>query len=173
VALEVVAPVTAGSGAVSSSRVRALVAAGDVAAANALLTAPFRASGTVVAGARRGAAIGFPTANLGGVATLLPGPGVYAARATLRAAGGPVVHAAAVHVGPNVTFGATAVTVEAHLVGFAGDCYGSRLDVDFLVRLRETRRFESVAELQAQLARDVEAAAAVCRRDHAEAGAKP
>jgi riboflavin kinase/FMN adenylyltransferase len=173
VALEVVAPVTAGGAAVSSSRVRELVSAGELAAANALLTAPFRASGTVVAGARRGAALGFPTANLGGVATLLPGPGVYAARATLHAAAGPATHAAAVHVGPNVTFGATAVTVEAHLVGFAGDCYGSRLDVDFLARLRDTQRFASVAELQAQLARDVEAAVVVCRGARAEAGATP
>jgi riboflavin kinase/FMN adenylyltransferase len=78
-----------------------------------------------------------------------------------------------VHVGPNVTFGATAVTVEAHLVGFAGDCYGSRLDVDFLARLRDTHRFASVAELQAQLARDVEAAVVVCRGARAEAGATP
>ncbi len=171
VALEVVAPVTAGGSAVSSSRVRELVAAGDVAAATALLTAPFRASGTVVAGARRGAALGFPTANLGGVATLLPAAGVYAARATLHAAGGDSGHVAAVHVGPNVTFGATVVTVEAHLVGFAGDCYGDRLDVDFLDRLRDTRRFDSVGDLRAQLTRDVEAAVAVARRDRAEPGA--
>jgi len=171
VALELVAPVTARGVAVSSSRVRELVAAGDVAAANALLTAPFRASGAVVTGERRGAAIGFPTANLGGVATLLPAAGVYAARATVRAAGGASVHAAAVHVGPNLTFGATAVTVESHLVGFTGDCYGARLDVDFLERLRDTRRFDSVSDLRTQLARDVEAAVAVARRDRAESGA--
>jgi riboflavin kinase/FMN adenylyltransferase len=171
VALEVVAPVTAGGSPVSSSRIRELVAAGHVAAANSLLTAPFRASGTVVAGARRGAALGFPTANLGGVATLLPAVGVYAARATLHAVGGSSGHAAAVHVGPNVTFGATAVTVEAHLVGFTGDCYGARLDVDFLDRLRDTRRFDSISDLQAQLTRDVEAAWASARRDRADPGA--
>jgi riboflavin kinase/FMN adenylyltransferase len=169
VAVDVVEPVAAGGGTVSSSRIRALVAAGDVAAANALLTAPFRASGTVVVGARRGAGLGFPTANLADVATLVPGAGVYAARAAVR--GGAAWHPAAVHVGCNVTFGATVPTIEAHLVGFAGDIYGSVLDVDFLQRLRETRRFESVDDLKAQLARDVEAAAAVVRRHDVPRGA--
>ncbi|MFM9058036.1 MAG: riboflavin biosynthesis protein RibF [Planctomycetaceae bacterium] len=163
VTLEVVDPVAAAGGTVSSSRIRALVAAGDVAAANALLTAPFRASGTVVPGARRGAALGFPTANLADIATLVPGAGVYAARAAVR--GRAASHAAAVHVGCNVTFGATVPTVEVHLVGFAGDLYGSVLDVDFLRRLRDTRRFDSAGDLTEQLARDVEAAAVVARPD--------
>jgi len=162
VTLAVVEPVVAAGGTVSSSRIRGLVAAGDVAAANELLTAPFRATGTVVAGARRGVTLGFPTANLAEIATLVPGSGVYAARAAVRGREG--VHPAAVHVGVNVTFDATVPTVEVHLLGFRGDLYGCVLDVDFLARLRETRRFESVADLQAQLARDVEAAAEVVRR---------
>lgn len=162
VALEVVDPVATDGGTVSSSRIRALVAAGEVAAANDLLTAPFRASGTVVAGARRGAGLGFPTANLAAIATLVPGPGVYAARAAVPGDG--AAYPAAVHVGTNVTFGATVPTVEVHLVGFAGDLYGSILDVDFLQRLRDTRRFDSVDDLKAQLARDVEATLAVVRR---------
>lgn len=152
VGLEVVAPVMAEGAAVSSSRIRELVAAGNVAAANRLLTAPHRVSGTVVTGARRGAALGFPTANLADIATLLPAHGVYAARATIPG-GGRLP--AAVHVGVNVSFGATVTTVEVHLLGFSGDLYGGRLDVDFLERLRETRRFESVEALQAQLAADV------------------
>ncbi len=163
VALEVVEPVAADGGTVSSSRIRALVAAGDVGAANALLTAPFRASGTVVTGARRGAGLGFPTANLADIATLVPGAGVYAARAAVRGVTG--WHPAAVHVGCNATFGATVPTVEAHLVGFTGDCYGRTLDVDFLQRLRDTRRFDSVGELVAQMTRDVAAAAAVVQGD--------
>jgi len=167
VLLEVVEPVTAAGGTVSSSRIRELVADGDVAAAAALLTAPFRTTGTVVTGARRGAGLGFPTANLAEIATLVPGPGVYAARAAVHGGGEP--HVAAVHVGVNLTFGATAPTVEAHLVGFTGDLYGRVLDVDFLERLRETRRFETALELKAQLARDVDAAVAVAQR--AAAGA--
>ncbi len=169
VELEVVEPVAAAGDTVSSSRIRALVAAGDVAAANALLTAPFRVTGMVVTGARRGAGLGFPTANLAEIATLVPGPGVYAAWAVVP--GRADAHAAAVHVGANLTFGATVPTVEAHLVGFAGDLYGRTLDVDFLERLRETRRFDSAHDLKAQLARDVDAAVAVARRDAVARGA--
>jgi riboflavin kinase/FMN adenylyltransferase len=156
--LDIVAPVMAGGAAVSSSRIRGLVAAGDVAAAAALLTAPYRLEGTVVPGARRGRELGFPTANLGDVATLVPGWGVYAAVAGV--AGGPAGrHAAAVHVGPNATFGETRTTVEAHLIGFSGDLYGRRLEIDFLGKLRDTRRFTSVEDLQVQLADDVREAA--------------
>ena len=173
VEVEIVAPVAAAGVAVSSSRVRELVAAGDVSAANRLLTAAFRATGEVVHGAHRGATLGFPTANLAGITTLLPAAGVYAARAELPDGR---VHAAAVHIGPNASFGETAVSVEAHLVGFAGDLYGSRLDVDFLARLRDTRRFDAIDDLVAQMRSDVEAAARIAappatgpapRSDHA------
>lgn len=173
VAVEIVAPVAAAGTAVSSSRVRELVAAGDITAANRLLTAAFRATGTVVHGAHRGAALGFPTANLAAIATLLPAAGVYAARAVTPDGRG---HAAAVHIGPNASFGETAVSVEAHLVGFTGDLYGSRLDVDFLARLRDTRRFDVIDDLVAQMRSDVEAAARIAappaagpasRSDHA------
>jgi riboflavin kinase/FMN adenylyltransferase len=139
--------------------VRALVAAGDQAAANRLLTAPYRVTGTVVHGAHRGAGLGFPTANLAGLATLLPAPGVYAARAAV--VGGSESYPAAVHVGPNATFGATAISVEAHLVGFTGDLYGSRLDVDFLERVRDTRRFDSIDELVDRMRADVARAAEI------------
>jgi riboflavin kinase/FMN adenylyltransferase len=160
VILDVVEPVVSDGSPVSSSRIRALLAVGDVAAANPLLTAPFRLSGTVVIGARRGAALGFPTANLADIVTLVPGNGVYAARARVRwpeqaEQGLNDWHAAAVHVGPNVTFGATNTTVEAHLVGFRGDCYAATLDIDFLRRLRDTWKFPSVEALRTQLAADV------------------
>jgi len=151
VELDVVDPVVVGGEPVSSSRLRGMIAEGRVADANRLMTAAYRLSGVVEVGARRGATIGFPTANLAEVATLLPALGVYAARA--RIAGRS--HAVAVHVGPNATFGESRVSVEAHLVGFSGDLYGRRLDVDFLDRVRDTRRFASVEDLKAQLADDV------------------
>jgi riboflavin kinase/FMN adenylyltransferase len=66
-----------------------------------------------------------------------------------------------VHVGPNATFGATAISVEAHLVGFTGDLYGSRLDVDFLERVRDTRRFDSIDELVDRMRADVARAAEI------------
>jgi riboflavin kinase/FMN adenylyltransferase len=159
VGLEVVAPVLFAGAAVSSSRVRGLVAAGDVAAANRLLTGPYRVSGSVVHGAHRGAGLGFPTANLAGVVTLLPAAGVYAARAAVAGEGGSFP--AAVHIGPNASFGETAISCEAHLIGFAGDLYGRRLDVDFLERVRDTRRFDSIDELVAQMHADVARAAEI------------
>ncbi len=155
--VEVVEPVLVGGEPVSSSRLRRLVAAGDVAEAASLGTAPHRATGRVVVGARRGTGLGFPTANLAEIATLLPAAGVYAARAVVAGR----THPAAVHVGSAATFDSTLMTVEVHLIGFAGDLYGHMLDVDFLARLRDTRRFSSVEDLKTQLAADVARAAAV------------
>jgi len=172
-----VAPVTRDGEAVSSSRIRTLLSAGDIAAAAALLTAPYRLEGLVVHGQARGRTLGFPTANLEAIPTLLPAAGVYAgiahpSTATAGAGGEPCspksssrqprsLYPAAIHIGPNVSFGATGVTVEVHLIGFDGDLYGQRLDVDFLARLRDTRRFESLDDLKAQLASDVARACSV------------
>ncbi|MDA1041640.1 MAG: bifunctional riboflavin kinase/FAD synthetase [Planctomycetota bacterium] len=163
VSLEVVPPVIVGEAAVSSSRIRELVATGRVDEAAALATAPYRLTGTVIEGAKRGGPLGFPTANLGGIATLLPAQGVYAGWATVD--GGRERHPAAIHIGPNVSFGVDAVSVEAHLIGFRGDLYGRTLHVDFLTRLRDTRRFASLDELTAQLTADVARATEIARHD--------
>lgn len=158
--LDVVPPVIDGAGAVSSSRLRRLLSAGDIASANRLLTACYRISGRVVEGAKRGRTLGFPTANLSAIATLLPAGGVYAARVTVADdAHAGSVWPAAVHVGPSVTFGATEPTVEAHLLGFRGDLYGTVVHVDFVERLRDTRGFSSVDDLVAQLTADAARAA--------------
>lgn len=156
VGFEEVPPLAVGGGPVSSSRVRAALLAGDVAGAAGLLGRPYRVTGTVVPGARRGRTIGFPTANLGGVPTVLPGDGVYAVRAVVNGVEWP----GAANVGPNPTFGEDARKVEAHLIGFAGDVYGAALPVAFVAKLRDTRPFPGPAELVAQLARDVAAAKA-------------
>jgi riboflavin kinase/FMN adenylyltransferase len=163
VAVEVVPPVTSDGGPVSSSRLRALVAAGDVAGAAKLATAPYRLTGEVGGGAGRGAGLGFPTANLARTQTLLPAAGVYAARAAVAGAG-QAWYPAAVNVGPAPTFDVETSGVEVHLIGFAGDLYGKALDVDFLARLRDTRRFASVEALKGRLATDVEQAAAIAAR---------
>jgi riboflavin kinase / FMN adenylyltransferase len=168
--LNVVEPVVAGNEIVSSSRIRRLVAAGDIDAARALLTEPYRIRGMVVHGAGRGATIGFPTANIAAVDTLVPGPGVYAGRGWLRSssaanglgeAGLDETWPAAINVGPNPTFGEHALKIEAHLVGCTRPLYGEVLEVDFAARLRETRPFAGVEELKEQLRRDVEAVVAV------------
>jgi len=152
--LEVVEPLKVGGEYVSSSRVRQLVSCGDVAAANHLLTRPYRIRGMVTHGAARGGKIGFPTANVDAVDTLLPGQGVYAGRAICVEGEWP----AAVNIGPNPTFGEEVLKVEVHLIGYAGSLYGHPLEVDFLQRLRDIRSFDSIEQLKSQLARDVEAA---------------
>src|SRR5262245_6110078 len=146
-----VPPLTLAGQPVSSSRVRRELEQGRVRAAAELLGRPYQISGTVVQGERRGQTLGFPTANLGDIGTLIPGDGVYAARAALATQS----WAAALNIGPNPTFGEQVRKVEAHLIGFQGELYEQRLTVDLLDRLRDTRRFAGPAELAAQLRADV------------------
>jgi riboflavin kinase/FMN adenylyltransferase len=139
---------------VSSSRVRAALVSGDVSRAAQLLNRNYRIAGTVITGAKRGRTIGFPTANLDDVPTVLPGNGVYA----VRAAVGGRIWAAAANVGPNPTFGENAQKIEVHLIGFSDDVYGKPMEVEFVTRLRETKPFGGVGELVEQLKKDVEQA---------------
>ena len=148
---EEVPPRLVGGEAVSSSRVRAALVAGDVAQAAALLGRHYRIAGTVVEGARRGRTLGFPTANVGAVATLVPAEGVYAVRAVVDGNAWP----AAANVGPNPTFGEAARKIEVHLLDFVGDLYGRPMAVEFVARLRGTRPFAGALELVEQLRRDV------------------
>lgn len=153
-ALEVVEPVEIDGAVVSSSRIRALLSAGAVDVARRMLTRPYRIRGMVTHGAGRGAAIGFPTANLGAIDTLLPGPGVYAGIAFVGGERWP----AALNIGGNPTFGEQQLKVEAHLIGFDGPLYGEPVEIEFLTRLRDVKQFSGIDELKTQLARDVEAA---------------
>jgi riboflavin kinase/FMN adenylyltransferase len=164
-ALEVVQPVATDGDLVSSSRVRESIQQGDVAAARQMLTRPYRLRGLVTHGAQRGAKIGFPTANLAGIDTLVPPIGVYAGRAFTQQQG---IWPAAINIGPNPTFGEGAFKFEAHLPGFSGSLYGQPLEVEFLARVRETRPFESVAALTQQLAADVQTVLKHCQDDAAE-----
>jgi len=141
---------------VSSTRIRSLVAAGEVEAATRCLEAPFLLEGTVVKGDGRGRELGFPTANLVPSDDLVcPGHGVYAAFAN----GQP----AAVNVGVRPTFETgRGLLVEAYLIDFEGDLYGRTLRIAFISRLRGERRFPGVEELVAQMHRDVEEARERC-----------
>ena len=150
--LDVVEPVVLEGEIVSSSRVRRLIAAGDVAAAARLLAAPYRIRGMVTHGAGRGAKIGFPTANLAGIDTLLPAAGVYAGRAWV--ADEPC--AAAINLGPNPTFGDAGLKVEVHVLDCEAALYGQPLEVEFVARLRDVVKFGSAGELVTQLKRDVD-----------------
>jgi riboflavin kinase / FMN adenylyltransferase len=135
---------------VSSSHIRGLVLAGEVAEANRLLGAPFQLSGEVVHGDERGRELGFPTANLiPEEALACPGHGVYAALAD--------GHPAAVSIGVRPTFKTgRGELIEAYLLDFDGELYGSRLSIDFLERLRGERRFDTPEALIEQMHRDVD-----------------
>ncbi len=141
---------------VSSTRIRALVAAGDMEGARHCLGAPFMVEGTVVEGDQRGRELGFPTANIVPDDRLvIPGHGVFAAFAD----GVP----AAVNVGVRPTFeSGRGVLIETYLIDRTEDLYGRTLRVAFVERLRGEKRFPSVEELIAQMRIDVEDAKRVC-----------
>jgi riboflavin kinase / FMN adenylyltransferase len=141
---------------VSSTRIRALVAAGDVEGAMRCLGAPFLFEGTVVSGDRRGRTLGFPTANVvPGDEYVYPGHGVYAAFADGRPA--------AVNVGIRPTFETgRGVLIESYLIDEDVDLYGKTLRIAFIARLRGEKRFNGVEELVAQMHRDVEEARELC-----------
>jgi riboflavin kinase / FMN adenylyltransferase len=140
---------------ISSTHIRGLVAAGDVAAAARYLGAPFQIRGSVAHGDKRGRTLGYPTANLMPDPRLVvPDHGVYACRAFV----GGTEHVAAVNVGVRPTFKTgRGLLVEAFLVDFEGDLYGAPLRLDFLERLRGERRFDSIDALVEQMGRDVHA----------------
>jgi riboflavin kinase/FMN adenylyltransferase len=145
---------------VSSSHIRGLVLGGAVEYADKLLGAPFTFSGEVTEGDKRGRTLGFPTANLlPRDGYVVPGHGVYACRA--RTADG-VVHVAATNVGVRPMFvTGRGELIEAFIVDFQGDLYGTELRVEFLKRLRGEKRFESVDALIEQMGRDVEEARSI------------
>ncbi len=143
-------------GGVSSSRIRELLAAGDVGGAAALLGRPFELEGVVVAGDQRGGTLGFPTANLALDPYLIaPAYGIYAGEA--------LGHRAAASVGVNPHYGGSERRIEAFLLDFEGDLYGRRLRLELWERLRDERSFGSEEELVAQIARDVDATRAARR----------
>jgi riboflavin kinase/FMN adenylyltransferase len=143
---------------VSSSHIRGLVSAGEVAHASVFLGRPFQVRGEVVHGDGRGSELGFPTANLIPDERLVrPDQGVYAALADGRPA--------AVNIGVRPQFETgRGVLIEAYLIDFDGDLYGRELRIDFLQRLRGEKLFPSVETLTEQIAKDVQQAREICAR---------
>ncbi len=155
--LTLVAPQTDGSNEmISSTRIRQLLADGNVAGANRLLTQAHRISGIVAKGAQRGRQLGFPTANLCDLRSMLPAQGVYAGVTRLD----EQEWTCAVHIGPNPTFGEQQDKVEIHVLDWSGDLYGEEIECSLLARIRGVQRFQSASELQAQLTADL----AACRQ---------
>ena len=151
----VVEPVMVEGVAVTSSRIRTTIAAGDIDAALRMGYPP-RLEGTVVTGDRRGRELGFPTANLAfDYLPAMPPLGVYVARVAAPQRGVGPGHPALVSVGVRPTFHDDGrVLVEAYLLDYDGDLYGTRLSLDLVARLRDERRFPDADALVEQMRRD-------------------
>ena len=155
VRVDVVPPVTAGDGPpVSSTEIRRAIAAGELDRAAVGLGRLYSAAGRVVRGESRGRLLGYPTLNveLPSPRKLLPPEGVYAVR--VQTPRGPF--GGMMNLGPRPTFGDDRPGIEAHLFDASGEFYGAWVRVDFVARLRETRRFPSADALIAQLGHDAE-----------------
>ena len=139
--------------AVSSTRIREAIGHGDLDAASQMLGRAYAIAGMILRGDRLGHELGFPTANLDITGLMLPPNGVYAA----HAATGKDTWRAVLNIGvrPTLQSDRPQRRFEVHLLGFEGDLYGKELEVTFLEKLREERKFASLDELKAQIAKDV------------------
>lgn len=164
--VDVVPPVPGRDGRpISSTSIRRSVAGGDLAHAADGLGRPYSVSGLVEHGAARGRLLGFRTINIAGPPErkLLPPVGVYAIRAATTSGS----FAGMMNMGPRPTFGESAVALEAHLFDADGDWYGTRVRIDFIARLRDTKKFSGPQELMQQLALDEQMARVVIGRARA------
>ena len=149
------AAVSLGGKTVSSTRIRERIRAGDLDAAGQMLGRAWALAGRVTRGDRLGHQLGFPTANLDATGLVLPPGGVYAAHARILSAN--TMHRAVVNIGsrPTLQNATPQLRVEAHLLDFSGDLYDQELEVAFLDKLRDEKKFPSLDELKAQIARDI------------------
>jgi riboflavin kinase/FMN adenylyltransferase len=147
-------------GVISSTRIRELIVSGNVQEAELLLGRPHALSGLVQLGDQRARQLGVPSANLGGVPELLPARGVYAVLVdVLDGAAYRRLGPGVANVGVRPTHGEGELRAEAHVLGFSGDLYGKSLRLHLVERLRDEQRFDSIAELVAQLEQDKQSAA--------------
>jgi riboflavin kinase/FMN adenylyltransferase len=153
--VNVVTPVLIDGEVISSTRIRQCLRDGAVEQAAHYLGRPFRLSGQVVEGAKRGRAIGIPTANLSvAEERAFPATGVYACYARLMDG---ATHRAVTNIGYRPTFNSTEphLTIETHLLDYAGDLYGATITLDFVSRLRAEMKFAGVDALVAQIRQDI------------------
>ena len=152
------------TGHISSTAIRAALGDGDVAAAAAMLGRPYEIRGEVIEGDKRGRLIGFPTANIPvDKHTAWPSDGVYAGWAVDEAG---TRHSCAINIGKRPTFyhDVEHSLLEAHLIDFEGDLYGTTLRVEFVERLRSEQRFDGIDAIRTQLELDIAAARDVLAR---------
>jgi riboflavin kinase/FMN adenylyltransferase len=137
---------------VSSTTIRKALAAGDMLKVRNLMGRPFKLSGKVVTGYGRGTSLGFPTANINvNTEHALPPDGVYAGWAHINGN----VYQTMTNIGKDPTFGLQKRTVEAYLIDYHGDLYGSNLQLDIVARLRNEKKFANVEELKKQVTEDI------------------
>lgn len=141
--------------AVSSTRIREAIQTGDLDAASQMLGRAYSLAGRVIAGEKLGRQLGFPTANIAAEGLALPPTGVY----SVRAQTGGRTYPAALNIGyrPTVRQKDARLRLEVHLLEFEGDLYGEEIEVTFVEKLRDEKKFSSTAELQQQIVRDIEA----------------
>jgi riboflavin kinase/FMN adenylyltransferase len=150
--VDIVDFVQIGDARVSSSNIRHLIQNGRIELVNELMPQPYRLTGKVVRGDQRGRTLGFPTANLADVKTVLPKPGIYATAAMIDGQR----FAATTHIGSLPTFKKTELRIEVFIHRFDGDLYGKTLSNDFLAFLRDFIPFGSADELIVQMKTDVQ-----------------
>jgi len=138
---------------VSSTRIREAIRAGRLDAASQMLGRAYSLAGRVVQGDGVGHELGFPTANLDVPGLVLPPNGVYAAHAQV----GNAAHRAVLNIGhrPTLRRPTPQLTLEAHLLDFSGNLHGKEIEITFLSRLRDEKKFPSAAKLKEQIARDI------------------
>jgi len=149
--VDIVDPLQLGEERVSSSGIRRLIQAGQIERVNELMPLPYRMTGTVVIGEQRGRTLGFPTANLGDVQTILPKQGIYATATWIEGKR----YGSTTHIGTNPTFGVSLPKIETFVHDFDGDLYRQQIAVDFLAFLREPVKFNSAETLIRQMHDDV------------------
>ena len=136
---------------VSSTRIRRLIADGNVDEAGALLGHHYSVEGEVVRGAGRGREQGFPTANIRSENDLMPRHGVYASTVTVEG----IIYPAVTNIGVRPTFEEQGEeVVESHLFDFEGDLYETRIALDFVIRIRDEHAFKDESSLRRQIAAD-------------------
>jgi riboflavin kinase / FMN adenylyltransferase len=155
-------PFFLGNDMVSSTCIRSALSRGEVGIAEKLLGRRFSLTGEVVTTDKRGHSLGFPTANLSlSPEMLLPTDGVYATIAQIAGSS----FASVTNIGIRPTFNSNKRTIETHLLNYDGDLYGQKVKLEFVQRLREEHRFNSIAELKAQIERDIENTEAIlCKK---------
>jgi len=153
-AVEVIGAFKVGDIVISSTLTRNLILAGRVKEAALYLGRPYNLGGEVIAGHRRGRALGFPTANLRPDKALIPARGIYAVRLLLAGK----QRRGVLNIGFNPTFSDSALSVEAYIFDFDEDIYGQMLEVLFIDRIRDEMKFDGPARLVEQIRRDVERA---------------